>query len=458
MIDDPGPASDWRRKAVHAGIGLFALALRWLDWRAAALLAVAGLALGLFVLPRFGRGIYRDRDARWDLGIVSYPIAVLALILLFRHDLAVAASVWGMLAFGDPAAALAGRSLGGPRLSWNRDKTWSGLAANVGVSGAAGLFLFAFVAREAPSGWPVAVGVGVLVFALLESVRSGIEDNLVAPIPAALALSGILACGPDAWRGAWTGAAFLRELAVAGGVNLLVSWLTWRLGAVSAGGAVAGALIGTLILGLGGWGAYAVLWTFFLAATLATKLGYRAKAARGVAQKRGGRRGAEHAVANCGVAAGVLVVAAGFRPFYPDVVLAGFAGAFAAALADTLATEVGGLYGRRTVSLIDFRALPVGTPGAVSLPGFLAGLGGAGLVALVAFASGLLRSPLPWAVAAAGFLGSLAESAATDLTRRAGRTLDHEFANAFNTFVGAMAGMALALWASRAPLFLPIER
>ncbi|MFN2385207.1 MAG: hypothetical protein ABR576_02800, partial [Thermoanaerobaculia bacterium] len=81
---------------------------------------------------------------------MSYPLVVFLLILIFRRDLAIAASAWGMLAFGDPAAALAGKSVRGPRLPWNPDKTWAGLLANLIAGGTAGLLLYRFVAGEPP--------------------------------------------------------------------------------------------------------------------------------------------------------------------------------------------------------------------------------------------------------------------------------------------------------------------
>ena len=87
-------ASEWRRKAIHAGMGLFALTLRWLDWRAAATVALAALLFNLFLLPRVGRGIYRDAARKRDTGIVAYAAMVLVLILLFRgRYLPIAAAV-----------------------------------------------------------------------------------------------------------------------------------------------------------------------------------------------------------------------------------------------------------------------------------------------------------------------------------------------------------------------------
>src|SRR5882672_6653897 len=171
--------AEWRRKAVHAGMGLLALTLRWLDWKAAAAIALAALLFNLFVLPRLPHGIYRDAGAKRDTGIVSYAAMVLVLILLFRDRyLPIAAAVWAMMAFGDPAAAIAGRLVGGPRLPWNSEKTWIGLLSDWAFAGAAAVLAFRFVAARAlePDAVAMLMG-GAGLFAFLESVRSGIDDN-----------------------------------------------------------------------------------------------------------------------------------------------------------------------------------------------------------------------------------------------------------------------------------------
>jgi uncharacterized membrane protein len=56
-----------------------------------------------------------------------------------------------------------------------------------------------------------------------------------------------------------------------------------------------------------------------------------------------------------------------------------------------------------------------------------------------------------WLIVAGGFLGSLAESVVKDLGRRVGFSLDHDFANALNTFVGGFAAMSLGLVAYPIP-------
>lgn len=441
------PAAEWRRKAVHAGVGLFALTLRWLDWRAAAALALAALLFNLMVMPRIGRGIYRDSAKVRDIGIVAYAAMVLALILLFRDRyLPLAAAVWAMMAFGDPAATIVGRLAEGPRLPWNPEKTWAGSLANWAVGGLGAVLLFWFVSARRLE--PVAVAIlitGAGLYAVLESVRSGVDDNLVAALPTALAVFQL----GHLWEGGsppWVEIAAARVLTAAG-VNAVVALATWKMRLVSASGAVAGAFAGLTIVLFGGWGAYAVLWTFFLAGTAATKWGYRRKAAEGVAQADRGRRGAAHVLANVGVPAALLVL--GVKPV-------AFAAALAAALADTLGTEIGSLYGRRPFSLLRLQRLAVGAAGAVSVPGILAGLLGAALIGTVAFLAGLIPAPAIAVVTAAGLVGSLAESAAHDLGRRWKLELDHDFANAFNTLVGALVALEIWLSIETGSLFLPL--
>jgi uncharacterized protein (TIGR00297 family) len=118
-----------------------------------------------------------------------------------------------------------------------------------------------------------------------------------------------------------------------------------------------------------------------------------------------------------------------------------YVAAFGAALADTLGTEFGTLYGRRAFSPLGFRALPPGTPGAISWPGTAASLAGASVVAAAGWGLGLIPGTLVLAAALGGFVGALAESVVNDFGRRNGFSLDHEFANALNTFIGAMLAL-----------------
>jgi uncharacterized protein (TIGR00297 family) len=428
-------AGEWTRKAVHAGSGLFALSLRWLDWRGAALLSLAALAFNVFVMPRIGRGLYRDAQRRRDTGIVSYAVMVLLLIVVLRdHYLTIAAAVWAMMAFGDPAAAIAGELVGGPALPWNRGKRWIGLAANWACGATASILVFWFVsARPLDRLAAVLLILGAAVYAFLESVKAGVDDNLVAALPTALVLIQ-LGLWPEAPLAPFHADAS-RQLVTAVAVNVVAGLLTWRAGLVSRSGALAGSIAGFFVLAWGGWASYLLLWTFFLAGTAATKWGYGRKRDAGIAQADRGRRGAAHVTANCIVPVALLVL---------GTPATAFAGAIAAALADTLGTEVGSLLGRDPRSPLTFDAVPRGTPGGVSLAGTVAALAGSCAIAIAAWMFGWLSRAAILAVIAGGFLGALAESVLADVRRRSGGRLDHEFANSFNTFAGALIALGLA--------------
>jgi uncharacterized protein (TIGR00297 family) len=425
--------AEWKRKAVHAGMGLFAFTLRFLDWKIAAAFALAALLFNVIVMPRIGRAIYRDAGRIRDPGIVAYPAMVLLLILVFRGQyLPIAAAVWAMMAFGDPAAAIAGRIVGGPSLPWNPEKTWVGLLSNWAVAGSTSILVFLFVSRRSPEPAAVAIlMIGAGIYAFLESVRSGLDDNIVAALPTALA---IYQMGIE-WTRFPLGAVPWRGIAVALAVNALLAILMGALRVVRLSGAVAGGILGFLILAFGGWTHYALLWVFFLVGTAATRIGYRRKEKAGVAQSHRGKRGAANVLANGAVPAALLLLRV------PPIA---FVASLGAALADTLGTEVGTLYGRRAFSPVTLRPLPPGTPGAISWPGTAASLGGAALIALAGGLLGLIAVPLVWVAGLAGFVGALAESLLNRLGPRAGFRLDHEFANALNTFVSAMIALRLS--------------
>jgi uncharacterized protein (TIGR00297 family) len=432
---------------VHAATGLFALTFRWLDWKAAAAVAVAALLFNVFVMPRVGRELYRDKSRTRDPGIVAYAVMVLALVLLLRdHYLPVAAAVWAMMAFGDPAAAIAGELLDGARLPWNPAKRWIGLVANWAAGASASVAVFRFVsARPLELVAVVLLLVGSAVYAFLESVRAGIDDNLVAAVPTALVLIQL---------GRWPEAPLTPFHAGSGGrlaaalaVNVAAALVTGGAGLVSKSGAIAGAVAGFLVLAYGGWAAYALLWLFFAAATAATKWGYASKRDAGVAQENRGRRGAAHVAANCLVPVAFLLLGAP---------AAAFAGALAAALADTLGTEVGTLFGRSPRSPLSFERVAPGTPGAISRAGTAASFAGACAIALAAWLFGWAPRGVVLAVLAGGFLGAMSESILADLGRRFGFRLDHEFANAFNTFAGGLIALEIALSLEKGAIYWPV--
>ena len=197
--------------------------------------------------------------------------------------------------------------------------------------------------------------------------------------------------------------------------------LAYALGMVSRGGALGGFAVGAVIYACLGPQGFAILALFVVGGSALTRLGYRSKQRRGIAQSHGGRRGVRNALANCGVALLCALLAALIPS---EAFTAAFVGALGAAFADTAESEVGQL-GRKAPRLItNLRKVPPGTDGAVSLEGTLAGLATALLTALVGLLLGLVAgSGTALLVAGAAFLGTVADSLLGALAPRIGNEL-----------------------------------
>jgi uncharacterized protein (TIGR00297 family) len=160
---------------------------------------------------------------------------------------------------------------------------------------------------------------------------------------------------------------------------------------LSPGGTVAALAVGTLVaIGLG-WAGLALLCAFFLSSTLLTP--------------GGGRRRAGQVAANGGVAAVAAVLARG-----SPVWAAAFAGALAAAAADTWSTEIGARSRRPPRLITTGRVVASGTSGGVTWLGTAAGAAGATFIAVTAALLALARPRTAALLAIGGIAGGLADS------------------------------------------------
>jgi uncharacterized protein (TIGR00297 family) len=207
---------------------------------------------------------------------------------------------------------------------------------------------------------------------------------------------------------------------------------------VRLGGAVGGTLLGTCVLSFAGWGPFLLLGIFFVLGSLVTRWGWVAKERRGLAEAHRGARGVRQVIAN-GAPAAALAVAYGAGPGH-EILMIGYAGALAAAAADTASSEIGQVYGSRPVSVPGFRTVPVGTPGAVSLSGTAAGALAGAVIALAASGAGVLPLSAVPAVTLCAVIAGLVESA---LAAAARGSSGHNALNLLNTCVGAAASMGV---------------
>jgi len=117
---------------------------------------------------------------------------------------------------------------------------------------------------------------------------------------------------------------------------------------------------------------------FFIMGNLITKYKYGAKENLGVEE---GIRTFRNVFGNGGAATifAIFYLLTDKNP----VLLLGFIGAMATATADTFATEIGQAHEREPRLIINLRKTKVGTSGAVSLPGSIAALIGAGIISSI---------------------------------------------------------------------------
>ena len=426
------------RKSIHIAVGLGAITLKFVQWRYVALIAAAFIVINWLLLHRIVvRGVARH-ERGWDAGIVLYPAAVCVLIVVFNWHIEIAAVAWVLMACGDGSATLVGRAMPIAPLPWNREKSWGGVLAFLIVGGAA-----AFAIAMLFDGKPrmEALLLAIVASALAESLPLGLNDNVSVPFVAAGVLAAVsiapFASAPQpaiAWP--WLA------------VNTVLAILGWIVRSVDISGAVGGWILGAIIIVGGGPALYVALLTFFIIGSGTTALGYGRKAKEGLAQEKGGRRGAAHAFANVGVAA-ICAIACwrglGLVPLFMGVA------ALATAAADTAGSEIGQLLGRHTFLPLSFRRVERGTEGAISIEGTVAGIVAAFAVgfAAVAMAVHHIRPGFTGTVVidrfhtvavltACGFLGSYLESILGGINRNAGSPVPNGVMNFLNTTIGAL--------------------
>jgi len=197
---------------------------------------------------------------------------------------------------------------------------------------------------------------------------------------------------------------------------LIIAVAAKRAGSLNRSGLWAAAALGTVVMGLGGFGWAVVLMGFFISSSLLSRIFRGQKSALEEDYHKGGERDAGQVFANGGAAA-FFVLLHLLLPESPLPSL-GFSAALAAANADTWATELGVLSPAMPRRITNMEIVARGTSGAVTFTGTLAALCGSAFIAMLAvlFWPGepalTLSTALRWLalIAFAGLFGSLIDS------------------------------------------------
>ncbi|HEV2245270.1 MAG TPA: DUF92 domain-containing protein [Terriglobia bacterium] len=381
------------RKMVHISMLSFALLLPFLTWVEAAGGALVALAFNLFLLPRLELDLGKQpaaaadetRPVQWT-GIVAYPVSVLVLILLYGRRMEVVGAVWAIMALGDGFASVTGESLRGPAIPWSRGKTWSGFAAFIAVGTLGSFVLARWINPALPElKMLIVCAATATVGAVVESLPIALDDNISVP----LVCGGFMYCTMlIEWSALESNLPYLGvRVLLAVGINAVFALAALALRMVNRSGALMGFLMGALIYMGYGYKTFLVLLSFFVIGSVATRLGYARKAARGVAEERRGARSWREATANTLAPAffSVLVI----TTHYEAAFLTAFIATLAEAAGDTISSEIGQWLSGRAYMITTLKPVPAGLDGGISLVGTLAGMGASAAIVAVGYALGL---------------------------------------------------------------------
>lgn len=419
-----------RRAAAYALVSTFALAAPLLGrFAAAPFVVVAACAYAVTGGPAFRLFAYPwDEKAERLWSLVGFALAATGLGLLvpaFGIDTGVFAAAILAVGYGDFGRRFV--------VEYRADAA----AGSVGfvVTALVGALLGQIVvaATATPSMAFLAISAALLAGLLRESLTERDYPYVVLTVGLLCWLLTALAPAPS-----WT------RVAVAVVLTVVFGGLSYGLGAASVTGMLTGVFLGVLAVVLGGYGWFVVLVTFFAVGGLASKYRYDEKADIGVAEGNNGARGSGNVLGNS-LAALVALLGYAAGPALPvpgSLFVLAFAGSVATALADTLSSEVGTLYGPPHL-LTTFETVPPGTDGAVTWQGELAGIAGALVVAVLAVALLPLSTVGAALVLAGGVVGMTVDSLAGATIE--GGYVGNQTVNALATGCGGVASALLAI-------------
>ncbi|MFW5911425.1 MAG: DUF92 domain-containing protein [Halolamina sp.] len=444
-----------RRDAGFAAVSLLALVAPVLGWATALpFLAVAGAALvteegplfDLFARPR-------DRQAGRLYGLAAFSLAAALLAALaVPPPGATATYTMSLPAFAASVVTVGVGNLGATAVRDHLDEQFlvvSVFAVTAFVAALLAQLLVVVLASTPVAVAGVDAGFGALPTftfqAALAALVGALTRSLLSPGDAAAVTFAVGAAMLVV--GALSPTVQVLDVGMALGVALLLGSVTYATGTASVEGMLSGVLLCLVTIVLGGTGWFTLLLTFFGVGTLSTKFRYEEKAARGVAEENEGARGTGNVLGNSAVALAAVVgfAAAGALPVGADLFRVAFAGSLAAAMGDTLSSEIGGLFDNPRLVTTGER-VPPGTDGAVTWQGELAGVVGATLVGVLTVAL-LTVDHAPATVVAIVTAGGVAGMTADSLLGATveGDRVENETVNLLATLAGALASVLLAL-------------
>ena len=193
-------------------------------------------------------------------------------------------------------------------------------------------------------------------------------------------------------------------------INFILIYLFCRVPLMTKTGWISAGVLGSILWGCLSWQGWLSVVFYLLFGSLVTKIGYKFKRQKGIAEKRGGRRGPENVL---GSAATGLFFAVMVKLNFANLLFyqIGFAASFAAKLADTFGSEIGKRFGENTYLITSFRKVDRGTEGGVSLEGTIASALGAIVMSSTMLTLSIITTNHQFVIVSiSGFLATISES------------------------------------------------
>lgn len=198
--------------------------------------------------------------------------------------------------------------------------------------------------------------------------------------------------------------------------------------------ALTGGILSFFIFKGAGFPGLLMMTIFFVTGVGVTSWQWDKKLRNGLAEDDKGRRKPGQVLANAGLPA-IAGLMTFYNTFFEGNAPLIIAACFASAMADTVSSELGIIYGSRFYNILNFKKSQRGLNGVVSLEGTLLGVAGSSLIALV-YSTVYGWSLLAVAIVFAGTAGNLADSVLGATLERKGY-LNNDRVNFLNSCVAA---------------------
>jgi len=228
-------------------------------------------------------------------------------------------------------------------------------------------------------------------------------------------------------------------------INFALIFFGQRLPFLTKKGWIHAGVLGTILWGAIGWNGWLSVCIYLLLGTLVTKIGYKNKASRGIAEARGGQRGPENVWGSAATGCSLAL----FSCIWPNhliLFMVGFASSFTAKLSDTFSSEIGKRFGKRTFLITTLKAVAPGTEGAISIEGSLAGLLGSLIMTIVMLKLSIISGlSVAFIVLLSGYLATILESFIGAVVQNKIDWMTNELVNSIQTSLAAIISIFLYL-------------